>query len=315
MEASSDTRTADRPGYRFELTRHVDAPRALVFAALAEGPRQRRWCAPEGFTVTDGAGDFREGGAWHCEMTGADGALAWVEGVYLEIDPGRRIAQSQRRVAGDGPRGPEYRVEFTLSDREEGTRLGLGMGPFADEATRDLHRAGWAEALARLDARLSEMIAADPAPAGEPVIRLIRIFPHPPRHVWSAWSEAGALGEWWGPDGFTTTTHAFDFRENGVWQFTMHGPEGRNYPNRIRFVTVDPARHLAYRHQGEDEVEDSVFDTDVTFAAVPEGTRLTLTMRFASVEVRDNVARTFGAIEGGKRTLGRLGAWLDAAAA
>jgi hypothetical protein len=34
-------------------------------------------------------------------------------------------------------------------------------------------------------------------------------------------------------------------------------------------------------------------------------------MRFASIEARDHVARTFGAIEGGAETLARLGARLD----
>lgn len=321
MEATTESRTEDGAGHWLDLSRHFDAPRGLVFAAWSDGVHLRRWCAPAGFTVTDGAGDFREGGAWHAELTGDDGTVLRAEGDYLEIDPGRRIVHSHRWAATDaatdgvdGASGRERRLEVTLIDEGEGTRLGLRMGPFEERTKRDGHRAGWTETFDGLDAYLPEMIAAHPAPADEPVIRLVRVYPHPPARVWRAWADPGHIGHWWGPDGFTTTTHAFSFREEGGWHFTMHGPDGIDYPNRIRFVTVDEPRHLAYHHQGEDEADDSVFDTDVTLAAVAGGTRLTLTMRFASVEVRNNVARTFGAIEGGQRTLARLGARLESGA-
>lgn len=309
---------AERAGHWLDLSRHFDAPRGLVFTAWSDGIHLRRWCAPAGFTVTDGGGDFREGGAWHAELTRDDGTVLRAEGDYLEIEPGRRIVHSHRWAVAEGvvpgASGRERRLEVTLSDEGEGTRLGLRMGPFEERTKRDGHRSGWTESFEGLDAYLPEMIAANPAPADEPVIRLVRVYPYPPARVWKAWADPGHIGHWWGPDGFTTTTHSFNFREEGCWHFTMHGPDGIDYPNRIRFVTVDEPRHLAYHHQGEDEADDSVFDTDVTLASVAGGTRVTLTMRFISVEVRNNVARTFGAIEGGQRTLARLGARLEIAA-
>jgi uncharacterized protein YndB with AHSA1/START domain len=62
-----------------------------------------------------------------------------------------------------------------------------------------------------------------------------REFDAPRALVFSVWTDPKHLAQWWGPFGFTTTTPSFDFRPGGVWRFVMHGPDGRNYQNRITF--------------------------------------------------------------------------------
>ena len=59
-----------------------------------------------------------------------------------------------------------------------------------------------------------------------------RVFDAPRELVFSAFTDPEHLAQWWGPDGFTMTTSAFDFRPGGVWRFVMHGPDGRDYQNR-----------------------------------------------------------------------------------
>jgi uncharacterized protein YndB with AHSA1/START domain len=54
------------------------------------------------------------------------------------------------------------------------------------------------------------------------------------------------------------------------------------------------------------------FETTVTFAEVDGGTVVTLRSPFASAAARDHVVREYGAIEGGRQTLGRLAAYLGA---
>ena len=49
---------------------------------------------------------------------------------------------------------------------------------------------------------------------------------------------------WWGPNGFTTTTRAFEFRPGGVWEFVMHGPDGVDYPNRIEWREIVPPERI-----------------------------------------------------------------------
>ena len=57
-----------------------------------------------------------------------------------------------------------------------------------------------------------------------------RLLDAPRELVFSAFTDPKHLAQWWGPNGFTTTTHSFEFRPGGVWRFVMHGPDGRDYP-------------------------------------------------------------------------------------
>lgn len=137
-------------------------------------------------------------------------------------------------------------------------------------------------------------------------IIFVRTFDAPRALVFSAFSSPVHLGQWWGPNGFTTTTHAFEFRPGGVWRFVMHGPDGRDYQNRITFDEIAAPERLVYHHGGADDVEPVEFSVTVAFADEGGKTRLTWHMLFPSVAERDRVVREYGAEEGGKQTIARL---------
>jgi len=137
-------------------------------------------------------------------------------------------------------------------------------------------------------------------------IILVRTFDAPRALVFSAFSSPVHLGQWWGPNGFTTTTHAFEFRPGGVWRFVMHGPDGRDYQNRITFDEIAAPERLVYHHGGASDVEPVEFSVTVTFADEGGKTRLTWHMLFPSAAERDRVVREYGAEEGLKQTVGRL---------
>ncbi len=61
-------------------------------------------------------------------------------------------------------------------------------------------------------------------------------------------ADAARVARWWGPEGFTNTIHAFEFRPGGKWLLTMHGPDGKNYPNESVFVRVVPDRIFEIEH-------------------------------------------------------------------
>ena len=82
--------------------------------------------------------------------------------------------------------------------------------------------------------------------------------------VFEAFSEAHHLAQWWGPNGFTTTTHAFEFSVGGVWDYTMHGPDGVDYPNIATYYVVEPYKKLVYDHGATDETP-ALFRVTVTF--------------------------------------------------
>ncbi len=63
------------------------------------------------------------------------------------------------------------------------------------------------------------------------VISLTRVYDAPLQMVWDAWTIPEEVAQWWGPRGFTITTHSRDLRTGGHWPYTMHGPDGTDYEN------------------------------------------------------------------------------------
>lgn len=69
-----------------------------------------------------------------------------------------------------------------------------------------------------------------------------------PSQVYAALSDPSRVARWWGPEGFTNTIHHFDFVAGGQWLLTMHGPDGKNYPNESRFVEIETDRRFVIEH-------------------------------------------------------------------
>lgn len=75
-----------------------------------------------------------------------------------------------------------------------------------------------------------------------------RFIDAPCSEVYRAFSDPAILARWWGPEGFTNTFKEFDLREGGYWRHTMHGPDGKNYPNESRFLEVVPDERVVIEH-------------------------------------------------------------------
>ena len=154
------------------------------------------------------------------------------------------------------------------------------------------------------------MNAKAPPPADDTSGREIvisRVLHAPRELVWEAWTDPRQVSKWWGPRGFTTTIKQMDFRVGGVWEHTMHGPDGTNYPNKSIFKEIVPLKRITFSHGGGRETgPGATFTATWTFETVDGNkTRLSGRMVFPSAEARDFVVREFGAIEGGKQTLER----------
>ncbi len=138
-----------------------------------------------------------------------------------------------------------------------------------------------------------------------------RLLDAPRDLVWSVWTDPKHLSQWWGPNGFRTTTSAFDFKAGGVWRFVMHGPNGRDYQNRITFDEIVKPERIAYHHGGGDDVEPVQFRTTVTLDDLGAKTRVTLRGVFPSAEERARVIWEYGADRGLVQTLARLGEYVE----
>ena len=90
-----------------------------------------------------------------------------------------------------------------------------------------------------------------------------RYFDVPVDLAFEAWSSQEHLEQWWGPDGFTVTTKSLNFSNGGIWDFIMHGPDGRDYVNKIQFIEIKKPHSIYYKHLGHGEdVSDVQFQLE-----------------------------------------------------
>jgi uncharacterized protein YndB with AHSA1/START domain len=75
-----------------------------------------------------------------------------------------------------------------------------------------------------------------------------KILPASPADVFAAMSDPARIARWWGPAGFTNTIHQFELRPGGRWLLTMHGPDGKDYPNESRFTRIEADRLFEIEH-------------------------------------------------------------------
>ena len=137
---------------------------------------------------------------------------------------------------------------------------------------------------------------------------ITRVISAPRELVFEAFTEVRHLSWWWGAEGFTTTTRAFEFRVGGQWDFVMHGPDGTDYPEWISWTEIAPPERIALLH-GESPGDPNAFESVLTFApddADGTGTRIEMRSVFPTKALRDEAVEKYHAIEGGQQTLSNL---------
>ncbi|MEK3912116.1 SRPBCC family protein [Paenibacillus sp. FSL H7-0331] len=114
---------------------------------------------------------------------------------------------------------------------------------------------------------------------GENELIATREYDVPQKLVFRAWTTPDLLARWWGPQGFTNTFHECDMRPGGTWKFTMHGPDGVDYPNHNDFVEIVPLERIVLDHLSGHE-----FRVTATFEGFEGRTRVTFRQLFKKKE-------------------------------
>jgi len=141
-------------------------------------------------------------------------------------------------------------------------------------------------------------------------IKITRIYDAPVKAVWDAWTDPKKAAKWWGPRGFTITTHSKDLKPGGIWHYTMHGPDGTDYPNKAFYHEVETCSKLVYDHGGYDD-RPPLFRVTATFKEVSKGkTKLEMCMTLPTVEAAEET-RKFIKAAGGNGTWDRLAEYLE----
>jgi len=139
-------------------------------------------------------------------------------------------------------------------------------------------------------------------------IRITRVYDSPLKVVWDAWTDPKQVAQWWGPRGFTLTTHSKDLRPGGNWSYTMHGPDGVDYPNKTKYLEVEKYSRLVYDHGANDD-RPPMFRVSVSFQETNGKTKMEMSMALATPEAAEET-RKFIKKAGGDSTWDRLAEFL-----
>jgi uncharacterized protein YndB with AHSA1/START domain len=140
-------------------------------------------------------------------------------------------------------------------------------------------------------------------------INITRIYDAPVQAVWDAWTDPEQVAQWWGPRGFTITTHSKDLRAGGNWRYTMHGPDGTDYPNNTKYFEVEECKKLVYDHGGNDD-QPPLFRVTVFFSEVKGKTKMDMTMSMATPEAAEEIRKVIKKASG-YSTWDRLAEYLE----
>jgi uncharacterized protein YndB with AHSA1/START domain len=140
-------------------------------------------------------------------------------------------------------------------------------------------------------------------------IVISRVIDGPRELVFEAFTQVRHLSQWWGPDGFTTTTRGFEFREGGVWDFVMHAPDGTDYQEWITWTQIVPAERIVLRH-GESRDDPDAFESVLVFEPEGAATRVVMRTVFPTRQLRDQAVEQYRAVEAGEQTLRSLAAYV-----
>jgi uncharacterized protein YndB with AHSA1/START domain len=144
-----------------EISRIIDAPRALIWEAWTKPEHLKRWWTPAPWTTPECRVDLRPGGEFYTLMRGPDGSEHAVNGCYLDLLPHERIVFTDVLQAGwrpapmtSGPCGPYFTAIIAFEDHEGGTSY-TARALHKDDADRAKHEEmgfneGWNAALDQL---------------------------------------------------------------------------------------------------------------------------------------------------------------------
>lgn len=295
------------------ITRVFNAPRELVWKVWTDPEHLAQWWGPKGFTIPLCEWEVRSGGRIYIQMQAPDGVIYPMDGEFQEILEHKKLGFISAAIDNDGNR--LFELYNTILFTEQGSKTKLTMSAKVIKATPEAEpylagtEEGWNQSIDKLTSYLPEIIPVNEVREREILMR--RTLNASREKVWKVWTRPEHLKNWWGPDGFTITHREMDVRSGGTWRFLMHGPDGRDYPNKIIFREVLEPELLVYKHESDDDEASADFQVTVTFEQQGSKTRLTMRMVFESAEELNRINKEYGAVEGGKQTMGRLEEYVE----
>jgi uncharacterized protein YndB with AHSA1/START domain len=118
-------------------------------------------------------------------------------------------------------------------------------------------------------------------------IRMTRRFDAPPQRLFDAVTRAEHVRKWWGvlDEDYSVPVCESDARSGGAWRFVSRHPWGETGRSGV-YREVAPPYRLVFT-QIFDEAPQVVSVVRMEFAEEGSKTRMTVTIRYPSIEIRD----------------------------
>lgn len=134
------------------IRRVLSASPDRVYRAWTDPSLAADFLCPENVTVADVAFDVRVGGAYHIAMRLENGEVWTVRGVYLEVQPGKRLSMTWKWDEENSADEQETIATVDLAPHGAGTELTLTHERFTSEVSRNNHEHGWNSMLDKMEA-------------------------------------------------------------------------------------------------------------------------------------------------------------------
>jgi uncharacterized protein YndB with AHSA1/START domain len=261
-----------------ELSRHFEAPRALVFQAWSTAEHVKRWFSPEGLSVPEAEVDFRPGGVFVVCMRTPDGQDFWSRGNFIELVPPERLIMEGSVTIG-GVRRFTARTTVTFKDEGAGTLLSVHQeyeifdAAFASAVEGSAE--GWRTTLDKLEREVARMQAS----AVHATFSIEQTFAASPAQVFTAFSDPAAKARWFaGGEGYSVLERSLDVRPGGRERVSGRWANGTVSRFDAAYYDVVPNKRLVYAYEMHlDDRKISVSLATLEIEQTAAGTRLLIT--------------------------------------
>jgi uncharacterized protein YndB with AHSA1/START domain len=140
--------------HSLRIERLIAASPERMFAYWTEPELLAKWLAPGEMTCIGSDVDLQPGGAYFVTMREPNGRTVTARGIYLEIEPPRRLVftwGSDDSDCSTGKAHDETEVEILLTAAPGGTKLVLTHTKFSTVESRDRHNMGWGMCIDKLE--------------------------------------------------------------------------------------------------------------------------------------------------------------------
>jgi uncharacterized protein YndB with AHSA1/START domain len=118
------------------LTRVIDAPRSLVFAAWMDAEHIGEWFGPDGMTIETKEANLTAGGTWRFDMVAPDGTRYDSRMMFLRVEAPALIEVDYGRDQDADP--DKFRMLVTFDEQQDGKTVLTLRQMHPSKARRDM---------------------------------------------------------------------------------------------------------------------------------------------------------------------------------